>query len=186
MKTSRNQYHYAVRRAQKSLKNIENDKLLSKMDSPDIFEEIKKSCKEKNSDLPSVIDDVHGAKNISQHFKTIYENLYNEQHDISPTLINEINLSVADNTEKSKETIDLITPELVKAAIKKLKSDKSDVSGSFTSDCLKSAPAIFHEQLAGVFRAFLYHGCVSHDLLVCALSPIVKDPNGDVSSSKNY
>ena len=79
-------------------------------------------------------------------------------------LINEINSSVADNTEKSKETIDLITPELVKAAIKKLKSDKSDVSGSFTSDCLKSAPAIFHEQLAVVFRAFLYHGCVSHDL----------------------
>ena len=27
---------------------------------------------------------------------------------------------------------------------------------------------------------------MSHDLLVCALSPIVKDPNGDISSSKNY
>ena len=49
----------------------ENDKLLSKMDSPEIFEEIKKTCKEKISDLTSVIDDVHGARNISSHFKTI-------------------------------------------------------------------------------------------------------------------
>ena len=27
---------------------------------------------------------------------------------------------------------------------------------------------------------------ICHGLLICALSPIVKDPNGDVSSSKNY
>ena len=40
MKSSRNQYHYAARRAQNSLKKIENDILLSKMNSPEIFEEI--------------------------------------------------------------------------------------------------------------------------------------------------
>ena len=186
MKTSRNQYHYAVRRAQHSLQSIENDKLLSKMESPEIFDEIKKSCKEKNSDITSVIDDVHGARNISNHFKTVYEDLYNEQEGISPNLVLNINKKIADRPENSKEVIELITPDLVKAAIKKLKSDKSDVSGCFTSDCLKSAPDIFHGQLAAVFRAFLFHGHVSHDLLVCALSPIVKDPNGDVSSSKNY
>ena len=75
---------------------------------------------------------------------------------------------------------------MVKAAIKKLKNDKSDVSGNFTSDCLKAAPDTFHHQLAAVFRSFLYHGYICHDLLVCALSPIVKDPNGDISASKNY
>ena len=46
------------------------------MESPEIFDEIKKSCKEKNSDITSVIDDVHGARNISNHFKTVYEDLY--------------------------------------------------------------------------------------------------------------
>jgi hypothetical protein len=40
--------------------------------------------------------------------------------------------------------------------------------------------------LSALFRACLLHGYLSHDLLVCALSPIVKDPNGDISSSKNY
>ena len=186
MKTSRNQYHYAVRRAQNSLNIIENDKLLSKIDSPDIFEDIKRSCKEKNSDLTSVVDDVHGAKNISSHFKTLYEDLYNEQQDISPHLVADINNNVADNPQNSTETVKLFSPDVVKAAIKKLKNDKSDVSGTFTSDCLKSAPALFHEHLSRLFQAFLIHGYISHDLLICALSPIVKDPNGDISSSKNY
>ena len=156
------------------------------MDSPDIFENIKKACKEKNSDLTSVIDDVHGSKNISRHFKTIYEDLYNEQQDISPHLVADINNSVADNVENSTETDKLFSADVVKAAIKKLKNDKSDVSGTFTSDCLKSAPALFHDHLSKLFQAFLFHGYISHDLLVCALSPIVKDPNGDISSSKNY
>ena len=48
MKHSRNQYHFAVRRTQNSLKIIENDKLISKLGSADIFEEIKKSCRTKN------------------------------------------------------------------------------------------------------------------------------------------
>ena len=186
MKRSRNQYHYAVRRAQNSLKKIENDKLLSKINTPEIFDEIKKTCKDKSSDLTSVIDDVHGAKSISNHFKLIYEKLYNEQEDINSALIDDINDTVASDIEKSKTTIDLISADVVKAAIKKLKSDKSDVSGSFTSDCLKAAPDILHEQLAALFRSFLVHGYICHDLLVCALSPLVKDPNGDIASSKNY
>ena len=76
--------------------------------------------------------------------------------------------------------------DLVKAAVKKLKTDKTDVTETFTSDCLKNAPGIFYEQLAALFRAFLIYGYISADLLVCALSPIVKDANGDISSSKNY
>ena len=46
------------------------------MDTHEMFEEIKNSCKEKRSDLTSVIDDIHGARNISEHFKNIYEKLF--------------------------------------------------------------------------------------------------------------
>ena len=42
MKASKNHYHFAVRRTQNNLKNIENDKVVSKMGSPAMFEEIKK------------------------------------------------------------------------------------------------------------------------------------------------
>ena len=57
---------------------------------------------------------------------------------------------------------------------------------NFTSDCLKAAPDIFLEQLASLFRSCLLNGHLSKELLVCALCPIVKDPNADISSSKNY
>ena len=60
MKFSKNQYHYAVRRTQNSLNLIENDKLVSNMNSPHLFEEIKKACKETNSNVTSVIDDIQG------------------------------------------------------------------------------------------------------------------------------
>ena len=152
MKYSRNQYHFAVRRTQNSLKLIENDKLVSKMNSPELFEEIKKVCKEKTSNVSSVIDDIHGSKNITEHFRNIYENLYNEQDDVDRNFIEEINDKVAGNTAAAKNTISLFTADLVKTAVKKLKPDKSDVTGNFTSDCLKAAPDIFFEKLSELFK----------------------------------
>ena len=47
--------------------------LFPKMYSPEIFDEIKKNCKENKSDLTSVIDVVHGAKNISNPSEVIPE-----------------------------------------------------------------------------------------------------------------
>ena len=153
------------------------------MGSPEMFEEIKKSCRNLNSDITSVINDVHGATKISNHFKNIYEQLYNEQGDISNEIINN---KVANEALEAKITTALVTADLVKLAVKKLKPDKADVSGNFTSDCLKAAPDIFFEKLAGLFRSCLINGHISHYLLVCTLSHIVKDSNGDISSSKNY
>ena len=118
-----------------------------------MFEEIKKSCRNKKSDLTSVIDDVHGAQNISNHFKEIYEKLYNEQGVLDDDLIADIDDDITDNLQESKYTVNLLSADIVKAAIKKLKADKSDVSGDFTSDCLKAAPDSFHFQLASLFCA---------------------------------
>ena len=100
MKFSRNQYHYAVRRTQNSLNLIENDKLVSKLNSPELFEEIKKTCKEKTSNITSVRDDIHGARNITEHFKNIYEQLYNEQEDLDRNLVEEINDYISNDTNR--------------------------------------------------------------------------------------
>ena len=79
----------------------------------------------------------------------------------------------------------MFTPELVKRAVQKLKSDKSEESGLFTSDCIKNSPDIFFDILANIFKCSLSHGHISLKLLVGALSPIVKDSNADIASSKN-
>ena len=87
-----------------------------------------------SSDLTSVIDDIHGAGNISEHFKNIYEQLYNEQVDISKNLVDEIYNDVVEDIHEAEGTINLVDADLVTAAVKKLKLDKSDVTGDFTSD----------------------------------------------------
>ena len=79
-----------------------------------------------------------------------------------------------------------MTADLVRRAISMLKNDKSHESGLFTSDCLKAAPNEFTEVLANLFRNYFLHGHISLNLLLCVLSPIVKDNNGDIASSKNY
>ena len=119
-KSSKNQYHFAIRRAQKRLNLIENDKIISKMGSQDLFEEIKKSCKDKKSDITSVIDDVHGAENISNYFKEIYERLYNEQDVMDNDVINSLHKNVTDHPIDSMEALNLFTADLVKSAVKKL------------------------------------------------------------------
>ena len=55
------------------------------------------------------------------------------------------------------------------------------MSGQITKDCVKSEPLDFF------FIHFLIHGgYICSDLMICALCPLVKDSNGEVSSSKNY
>ena len=82
--------------------------------------------------------------------------------------------------------VDRVTPELVREALKKMKSSKSDVLFDFNSDCLINAPEILHIHLANLFRTFLIHGEVAMILLLCSLVPIVKDNLGDLTSSDNY
>ena len=66
------------------------------MNSPKLFEEINKASKETNSNLTSVVDDIHGAKNITDNFRNIYDILYNEQYDIDISFIEKINAKVAE------------------------------------------------------------------------------------------
>ena len=156
------------------------------MGKPEFFDELKNLSKEKQNTVSSNIDNVYGDENIGNHFKNLYQNLYNEQQGVDEAMFDQLNYEVSIKQCQSLELIELFSPELVKTATKKLKSDKADVTGHFTSDCLISAPDSFFAYLSALFKGFLYHGYVSPTLLECALHPIVKDPNGDISSSKNY
>ena len=79
MKLSRNNYHFAVRHAQNSVNYTENAKLVSKIGSSDLSIEIRKISKDGRRGVTSVVDGVDGAYNISNHFRSIYKRLYNEQ-----------------------------------------------------------------------------------------------------------
>ena len=79
-----------------------------------------------------------------------------------------------------------MTGDIVKEAILRLKPKKGDVSGSFVSDALKNAPDLFSDQLATVFRSWLYHGTVTPSLLACSFLPLLKSSLKDPSDPDSY
>ena len=64
--------------------------------------------------------------------------------------------------------------------------NKSDVTGSYTSDLLLHAPDSMFAALAAVFRSWLVHGTVTRHLLVCAFMPLLKPALKDPASTESY
>ena len=82
--------------------------------------------------------------------------------------------------------VDLVDATLIKEAIDRLKSSKSDCLYNFGSDAFIKAKEVIAEPIAFLLKSFLIHGFVPLFLLVCSLVPLVKDKLGDISSSDNY
>ena len=79
-----------------------------------------------------------------------------------------------------------MTSDVVKRAVDKMKSKKSDVSAGFTSDCLINAPDILFDLLASVFRCCLVHGDISLSVLSCAFLPLLKSSLKDPADTGSY
>ena len=92
-----------------------------------------------------------------------------------------IMISLASNDELNK-----VTGRVVKEVVSKLKPQKTDVSGSYVSDALKNAPDLLFDQLATMFRSWLYHGTVTPSLLACSFLPLIKSSLKDPSDPSSY
>ena len=77
------------------------------------------------------------------------------------TLTAHIENLLQDNQADSHKTVELIDWRLIKAACKKMKSGKTDVSGSYTSELLLEAPESLYIHLANIFKSYLIHGTVT-------------------------
>ena len=146
---------------------------------------IKKGRNDGNSELPDTVGGAVGEQNIAELFKQSYEKLYNsapsgdEMHEMKAALEDLI-------AAASKEDVEKLTGEIVKEAVSRLKPQKTDVSGSFVSDALKNAPDLLYEQLASMFRSWLYHGTVTPSLLACSFMPLLKSSLKDPSDPSSY
>ena len=130
------------------------------------------------------MDGVAG-KDIPNKFADVYSELFNrEDDDNNIELISSVvNSQVGD---ESITELDKINAEKVKAAMQKIKPNKSDPIFDFSSDFLKNAPEILFEQLAFILRSFVVHGHVTVTLLLATMVPLVKDKLSDLGSSLNY
>ena len=186
MKTSKNQYHYAVRRAKRNEANIRKENFLDQClsnDTNSILKELKN--KRKSAQRPNNIDGVTGGANIANTLKNNYEKLYNTHEDKSEIkdILHEINASVHDDAISE---VNKISPSLIKAMINRMKTGKNDVTFDFRSDAIKFGANLLAPQICKLFKAFLIHGHISNSLLKCSLIPIPKDPGANLCSSANY
>ena len=185
MKRTRNIYHYQFKKCKKAEDIVKKNKLLDACfnnSEGDIFKEIKKLRKTKQA-VANTIDGVN--ENISEHFKTLYSNLYNSVEDADN--MTRVSIEVEDNIgEYSVDDVNKVTPEIVKEATKKLKSGKSDPVFSFSSDCIKVESDRLAYLLSVIVQSYLIHGHVTRFLLIATLVPIIKDKLGPINSSKNY
>ena len=184
MKRSRNLYHYHVRKIKKSEDIIKKNKLLDAClnGNGDIFTEIKKMRQHK----PAAATSMDGVQDdIPNHFKGIYEALYNSVDDMEEMLELKNDVENKMNHSQMNEVLK-VTPEVIKKAAKNLSDDKTDPVFSFTSDCIKNGSERLFEMLSLGIQSFLIHGHVTLFLLLATLIPLVKDKLGSISSSKNY
>ena len=79
-----------------------------------------------------------------------------------------------------------MTGQAVKEAACRMKSNKSDISGSYTSEAILNAPDIFFDHLAKVYRSWLVHGTVTMSLLYCSFLPLFKGGLKDPANTDSY
>ena len=187
MRKSKSHYHHAVRRLKRSQNHILNDKLINavKDGGVNIFDEVKRHRGIVKTGSTTVDGEV-GAANIAEHFAGTYSELYSRVQ-LGPefdSLGDQVRSKIDNNT--SQADIERINEDLIKEAIRKLKSGKSDALYDYSSDVFINGPPELVTHLTNMIKSFVVHGSVPYFLLLCTLVPIVKDPLGDIQSSANY
>ena len=173
MRRTKNIYHYQIRKVRKSNDLIKKHKLIDAClnGNGQLFKEIKKIRKHE-ANIALSIDGVN--EDISDHFKGIYEQLYNSVDDVAKTteLKNLFNEKIDDG---QLNEVNKVTPSLVKAAAENLSINKTDPVFSYSSDCLKNGTDQLYELLSCGFKSYLIHGHFTLFLLLATLIPIIKD-----------
>ena len=134
MKRTRHQYHYSIRRCKLNKQEIQRTKLAKNILDPTMFwselNKISSVGKQKTVGNPS------GSKEIAQLFRDKYKAGYNSVSTNKDELrLLRETLSVK-LLSANTSSLDLVTPDLIKRCISKLKSGKGDGNESFTSDHL--------------------------------------------------
>ena len=125
--------------------------------------------------ISDTVGNVSGSKEIAQLFHDKYKALYNSVSTSEDELrLLRETLSVK-LLSANTSSLDLVTPDLIKRCISKLKSGKSDGNESFTSDHLINSCSRLHSVLALLFQSIIYHGHYPDNLLKSTIISIPKD-----------
>ena len=190
MVRSRTQFHYAVRRCKRQSDETKARKLFeaSLQGDTDLLREMKRVRSGGGGgrdDLPENVEGGNTEEEIVDRFREVYSALYNCA-DTKPGM-EELKSKIKDMiTPESVNEANKVTSDIVKIVVKTMKARKSDISGGFTSDALLNAPDDMFEHLATIFRSWLVHGKISHNILSCAFLPLLKSSLKDPADTGSY
>jgi hypothetical protein len=187
MRHSKNQYKYAKRRCFNAADQIKRNKFIEAClnGEKDLLSEIKK-MKRTTQHTSAKIDGHSEDTAIANHFRNIYDKLYNRtgSHEPLQKLLSHVDGMC---NESDKEVIKEVNPQLIQMILKKkLKRDKSDVESDMTTDCLINAPFGLAKHLSNFFISCLTHGYIPQFLLLCAIIMLVKSQKKALDDSNNY
>ena len=123
---------------------------------------------------------------IAQRFYDKYKALYNSvstSEDELRLLRETLSVKLLSSNTSS---LDLVTPELMKRCILKLKSGKDDGNESFTSDHVFNSCSRLHSVLALLIESIIYHGHYPDNLLKSTIISIPKNAKASLSNIDNY
>ena len=186
MKSARKQYFYAVRRIKRQENSLRNDKMasaLAESNCRDFFAEIKrmKPARQSRHGINGCCD----SKVIVNIFAEKYKNLYNSVPSDQDTL-NRIKDSVNVTLSGNHCDGDIVAHETVKAAIAKLKHEKSDGNLGYISSHLLYASNAYHMEISKMMNSMFIHGYQPDLLTAATLISIPKDYSADMCNDNNY
>ena len=154
----RNHYHSFVRNTKRKYDEIKANKLFeaSMLGDANLLTELKRirSGGYAALELPDTVAGANGEKEIVLKCCDIYSLLYNSAG--TQKGMEDLKKEVSQSIGEEKHEIDKVTATVVKEAVMSMKSKKSDVTESFTSDALLEGPDIRFQHLSLVFKDWLY------------------------------
>ena len=140
------------------------------------WKEIKKLTPN-NVPLPTSIDNATGKKEVTDFWKTHFDQLLN---CVSGRDINDLNYECKFDPNM------IISPGKLEDAINSLAEGKSCGTDGIYAEHLKYCSINYRILLARCMTSFLVHGYLPDTLMSVILVPIIKDKSGKINSKDNY
>ena len=188
-KHTREKYHQAIKFAKRNKDKFIQNKVADSLkfkNFSEFWKEVNKLKPIKKQTNSKIVDDEFGDGNISNLFKSKYDNIYNE-FETSYDHIIHMNEGIRYKCVNNLCNIDHeISVDLVKECIKKLKKDKNDPNHEISSNNIIYGTDKLAFHLTNIFNLFITHGVTNDSLNESVFIPIPKNKRKSLCDSSNY
>ena len=171
-------YKYAIRHVKRNETRIRNDNLARKIINKDhsFWRDINRDISPRLP-IPNKIDNMVGAKEIVDFWKTHYKNIYNSVSDSSFNF----NLVLSEH-----DRVPAVSVSELMEAINDIKNIHSKGQDNLSISHFKFASRKIHILLALCYKTMFMHGFIPDSVMLTTITPIVKDKQGSFTASNNY